>query len=302
MNWPRRRKPNVSRRWVSDVGAMVSIGEALTQGREQLGSHSESASLDTQVLLADLLGCSKEWLIAHPEEPLPHETQQEFHDALRQLTAGVPLPYVLGWWEFYGRKFRLTPDVLIPRPETEGLIEHGLRFLDEKPGRSRMIDVGTGSGCIATSMALERSRLRVIATDKSLPAIRLARENALVHKVHDRIEWLQSDLLEGIGAVFDLILANLPYIPTARLVDLPVAETEPRDALDGGEKGLDLIRRLIQALPDRLSDQGMALLEIDESHGDEVTKMASQILPSAEVRLLPDLAGLDRVVSIKRTG
>lgn len=281
---------------------MLSVREAQALGREKLQSHSESAGMDTQVLLADLLGCSKEWLLAHPEESLPQEVQIEFHDALSQLNSGMPLPYVLGWWEFYGRKFKLTPEVLIPRPETEGMVEIALKFLDETPGHAKVMDVGTGSGCIAISIAAERLNLRVVATDKALPAIRLARENALVHAVHDRIEWVQCDLLNGLKTTVDLIMANLPYIPSERLVELPVAETEPRDALDGGEKGLDLIRRMIQDLPDRLSSLGIALLEIDESHGHEVVTIARDVFPSAEVKLLPDLASLDRYVSIKRTG
>ena len=269
---------------------IASIQAALTLGRQQLDVHSDTASLDVQVLLAHLLSRSKAWVLAHPEYSLPEEIQQELSDSIQRLIEGEPLPYLLGQWEFYGRMFHITPDVLIPRPETEGLIEHALAYVSRLGRPGVMIDAGTGSGCIAITLAAEQADLRVIATDHSLGALRVAKKNASLHAVTKRIALIQCDLLEGVGGRVDLILANLPYIPSKRLDQLAVAAYEPLLALDGGALGLDLIVRLIDQLPYYLVDGGMALLEIDHSHAQAVRNRMESVFPGAHVAVLPDLS------------
>ncbi|TFH35139.1 MAG: peptide chain release factor N(5)-glutamine methyltransferase, partial [Anaerolineales bacterium] len=199
-------------------------------------------------------------------------------------------------WEFYGRMFEITPDVLIPRPETEGLIEQALAYLDRLGRPGRMIDVGTGSGCIAVTLAAERPSLQVIATDRSPGALRVAKRNARLHSVAERIAWIQCDLLDGIRKPADLILANLPYIPSTRLEHLAVAAYEPQLALNGGVLGLDLIVRLIDQLPDQLNDRGVAILEIDESHARAVVEHMEIVFPGAQIAVFPDLSQQDRYV------
>ncbi len=277
-----------------------TIGSALKLARGTLEPISESASSDAQVLLASFLERPKAWVLAHPEFQLTKDIQNRILDALERLGAGDPLPYVLGRWAFYGRGFKVTPSVLIPRPETEVLIEMGLAFLKGLDQPGMVVDVGTGTGCLAVTLAAESSGLGVLATDRSGAALKVARENAELHGVSDRIHWVQADLLGAISVRFDLVLANLPYIPSSRLMQLSVGDHEPRAALDGGEHGLDFITRLIAQLPQRLSKRGMALLEIDESQGERVTALSMEILPAAEVRLKQDLAGLDRYVTISR--
>jgi release factor glutamine methyltransferase len=208
------------------------------------------------------------------------------------------LPYVLGYWEFYGRRFKVNPSVLIPRPETEGLIELALAFIDNQNHPSNVLDVGTGSGCIAVTLAGERRDVQVVAMDYSREALKLARENAYTHKVIDRIYWFQGDLLYALKACFDLVVANLPYIPSDRLDNLSVASHEPRLALDGGDRGLELIKALIHQLPDRLTETGLALLEIDDSHSNAIITCANEFFPKADITLMPDLAGHERYVSI----
>ena len=224
--------------------------------------------------------------------------QQALAIAAGRLEAGEPLPYVLGEWEFFGLPFSLTPQVLIPRPETERLVELALAWLDKHPERRIAADIGTGSGCIAVTLSARMNHLRVIATDISGEALQVASDNILRHKVADRCKLVQSDLMDNLDGSFDLICANLPYIPAATLHSLEVYRREPTLALDGGEHGLDLIARLMQQAPSRLAPGGLLLLEIEASQGADVSALAHQAFPTGKVRLIADFAGLDRVVSI----
>jgi release factor glutamine methyltransferase len=210
---------------------------------------------------------------------------------------------VLGHWDFYGLDFSMTPDVLIPRPETELLVERALDWLRAHPGRRRVADIGTGSGCIAVSLAANVPDLRVLATDISSLALEVAKANAQKHAVSDRVQFLHADLFNFQPStfnfqLFDLIAANLPYIPTDRLEILDVARREPRLALDGGADGLKLIGRLLMAAPGALAPGGLCLLEIDAEHGKTACALARAAFPQADVSLIPDLAGLDRLILV----
>ena len=260
---------------------------------------TDTPSLDAQVLLAHVCGRDRGWILAHPEYTLDPEETLRLADGLAQLMAGVPLPYVLGSWEFYGLDFKVTPQVLIPRPETELLVDTALKWLQARPERRKAAEAGTGSGCIAISLAVNLPDLEFTVTDISPPAAAIARENAVRHQVASRVRVLVGDLLEDLPGPFDLIAANLPYIPSQTLRQLPVFRREPVLALDGGEDGLDLIARLIEQSAQKLSPGGITLLEIEAGQGAQSQALAAEHFPKAVITVLRDLAGLDRLLTIQ---
>lgn len=276
-----------------------TLGAALDMGRRTLSKISETPSLDTQLLLCQVLERERAWLLAHLDAELNMPAGQRFLEMLARCEAGEPLPYVLGWKEFYGRRFRLDEHVLIPRPETELMVEKALEFLGSRTAGSLVADVGTGSGCVAVTLVAEAPVAGVVATDLSLPALHVARTNAYQHGVAERIQFIQADILSPFSGTFDLICANLPYIPEPRLAILDVAQREPRLALDGGEDGLKLIRRLIRSLPHRLQRSGQACIEIDQGQGELVLELSRNVLPHAQMRVHKDLAGLERLLVLE---
>jgi release factor glutamine methyltransferase len=276
-----------------------TVKSALDAAQQRLEAVSETAALDAQVLLAHLLNRGRAWVLAHPEAPLSAEQAKSLEQMLKRLQSGEPLPYVLGHWEFYGLDFSLTPDVLIPRPETELLVERAVQWLKVHPFRRLAADVGTGSGCIAVALAVNFPDLYIVAGDRSFGALKVAQANAYKHGVAGRIDCIQLDLLPETGKPFDLVCANLPYIPRSELNNLPVVKREPVMALDGGEEGLELIRRLLKRAPHLLAPGGYLLLEIEASHGEAVLVMAQQAFPEGKVELLIDLAGRDRLVTVE---
>jgi len=280
------------------------LSPTVSQLLSQAGDRSlpgDTPSLDAQVLLAHVLGRSRAWVLAHREDPVEQEQAAAFERLLSRLQQGEPLAYLTGNREFYGLSFRVTPEVLIPRPETELLVERALAWLRDHRERRVAADVGTGSGCIAVTLAVHGPDLHLFASDLSLPALRLARENARRHGVQERVSFVQADLL-GVyhqQATFDLLCANLPYIPTAVLNQLAVGLWEPVLALDGGEDGLTSIRRLLAEARLRLSPGGLALLEIEAGQGEAACSLAREAFPGAQVRIHQDLAGLDRLVEVE---
>ncbi len=258
------------------------------------------AALEAQVLLAHALNRPRAWLLAHPEVPLPPDLLAPLAQQLDRLAAGVPLPYLTGEQEFFGLDFEVTPDVLIPRPETELLVETALAWLQ---ARSRQIitaaDVGTGSGCIAVALAHHAPNLRVFASDRSPAALAVARRNLLRHSLLRRVTLLQADLLTALRGPLDLLCANLPYIPSGKLAHLSVARHEPRLALDGGPDGLSLVAALLSDAPRLLAPGGLALLEIEAGQGPAALQLAQAAFPHARATVLPDLAGLDRLIKIE---
>ena len=261
--------------------------------------HSETPALDAQVLLAHILAKPRVWVLTHPEATPSPEQEKALKKALSQLQSGVPLPYVIGHWEFFGLDFNLTPDVLIPRPETEELVEEALAWLDRKPD-ARVLDMGTGSGCIPIALARNAPDLRLVAVDRSNASLHIARQNAAKHGVAKQITFIQSDLFSNVPpAPRNLLLANLPYIPTETLKTLDVYTREPTLALDGGADGLNLIRRFLKDAPKFLAPNGMMLLEIDASHGQKALETAKAFFPEAECALLQDLSERDRFIKIQ---
>lgn len=269
---------------------------------ERLEPLSDTPLLDAQVLLAHVLEHPRTWVLAHPEARLSAQQAARLHASLERLQAGEPLPYVLGSWEFYSLQFALTAETLIPRPETELLVDQALTWLRLHPARHRVADVGTGSGCIAIALCYSLPALQVVATDISAGALRTALKNARTHSAQERISFVQADLLtpfEHPHARFDLVCANLPYIPTATLRRLPVFAREPVLALDGGPEGLDLISRLLEQVRQCLSAGGLLLLEIEARQGQAARALALGAFPAAEVEVLPDLAGHDRLLRVQ---
>lgn len=270
----------------------------------RLASISDTPALDASVLLAHIIDKPRTWVIAHPALSLTSEQQTNLRAALEELERGEPLPYILGHWEFFGLNFEITPDVLIPRPETEILVEKAIAWLQASPERRTIADVGTGSGAIAVTLAMHVQHAYILATDISLPALKVAKRNAIKFDVAGRIDFVQCDLLPPhhdplpTDLHFDLICANLPYIPAKTLQTLTVFGKEPTIALDGGEDGFSLIRRLLKIAPEWLAPNGMILLEIEDSLGNQALSLAYDSFSESTIHLHQDLTGRDRLLEI----
>jgi release factor glutamine methyltransferase len=302
---------------------VATVGELLSGAGARLReAGSESPRLDAEVLLAHAIGTERTILLAHPELTVGDEAAARFEDAVTRRSRGEPVAYIRGIKEFFGLAFATDNRALIPRPETERLVEAGRNTVMTRlgaPGRGRdpapvrIVDVGTGSGVVIVALAVELRRRKVdlgrdvslLATDASSDALGLARENAVGHAVADVIEFVEADLLppappDGADPI-DVILANLPYVRSDAIGGLPVAASfEPVIALDGGPDGLVVARRLLSLLPAVLADDGVALLEIGADQGSAAPAAAEEVLPGWSAAIEPDLAGLPRVLRVTR--
>jgi release factor glutamine methyltransferase len=287
-----------------------TISKTLARAAAQLQAAS-APHLDAELLLAHVLGLSRASLYAHPERPLPDQQLGAYQALLEQRALGVPLPYLTGHIEFYGLDISVSQHVLIPRPETETLVDLVLnRHLPTCPGGQcqgpatrhfSLADVGTGSGCIAIALAVYAPQARIYALDLSPGALAVARANARRHGVARRITFIQSDLLAALPQPVDLIVSNPPYVAAGEWPTLPreVREHEPRLALHGGPDGLDVARRLLEQARDNLLPGGALLVEIGAAQGADAIRLARQFYPSASVSLQTDLAGRDRVLCVQ---
>jgi release factor glutamine methyltransferase len=270
----------------------VDLRTALLQGQKLLeDAHVTAPRLTAEVLLAHATGHDRTWLYAHSNEELRQVWWIHYGRYLHQRTQGHPTQHITGRQEFYGREFRVTPDVLIPRPETEHVIEAALEH-----AHGNVLDIGTGSGAIAVTLALE-NEARIFATDLSLEALRIARENASA--LGAGVTFVQCDLASSFAAnAFDLVVSNPPYVPT--LEDLPreVRDHEPAMALFAGPNGLDIYRRLIPEARRLLKPGGYLIMELASPTAPEVAQMLHDNAWQ-EIRIAPDLAGLPRI-SISR--
>ena len=295
---------------------MATVQELLSIGVERLrASGSESPRLDAELLLARTVGLDRTRIIAYPEAPVGESAAAAYEADLARREKGEPIAYIRGLKEFHGLAFATDARALIPRPETERVVDLAeaevvtrLLAAPRPPGTRpvRVVDVGTGAGpiAIALAVALRRRRMldevHILATEIDPDALRLARENAVAHVVADRIEFIVTDLLPLDGQLLDVIGANLPYIPTDEVDRLPVAASfEPRGALDGGPDWVDPIRAHVERMPRVLRADGVALLEIGSDQADAVTTLVAERVPDWTCEVLPDLAGLPRVARIE---
>jgi release factor glutamine methyltransferase len=281
----------------------TSIGEALANGTRRLAAVGvESARLDADLLLADALGVSRAALLARRPEPLPEAAWARFEARLDRRAAREPLAYILGWKEFYGLSFEVSPAVLIPRPESELLVEEALAHLAREPQAHtrtpRVADVGTGSGCLAVAIAVHAPQARLVAVDQSAAALALARRNAARHAVLGQVRFVRGDLLSGVRGPLDVVVANLPYVAAEELAGLmpEVRRYEPRVALDGAADGLALLRPLVTQAAGRLAPGGLLLLEVAAGQAGRVADLLLATGAFAEVATRRDLAGVERLV------
>jgi release factor glutamine methyltransferase len=258
----------------------------------------DSPRLDAELLLAHVLGANRAAVLARPERKLTPKELTSFRYLVARRAAREPLAYIVGHREFFGLEFNVDPRVLIPRPETELLVEHALNLARQMPAPIQVADVGAGSGAIAVALAVHLPQATIYALDDSAGALAVTAVNARRHGVVDRVHCLQGDLLSPLPGPVDLIAANPPYVSTGEWQDLipEIRNYEPRTALDGGPDGLSLIRRLLATAGASLRPGGALLLEIGAEQGQAVTALARESLPQAGVQLVLDYAGLDRLV------
>ena len=280
------------------------LKEALHQAAKTLASASiEDAPLEAELLVMHLLGIDRAQLYCRLEEELGPYDVHALDQLLERRLGHEPIAYIVGRREFLGNDFYVAPGVLIPRQETELLVEMTLDFVFCRfPHRDPIIaDIGTGCGAIAISLALILPQAKIYATDISPRALEIAATNCDRHHVPDRVHLLEGDLLDPLPEPVDIIIANLPYIKDADLTQLSaeIRKFEPLSALAGGEDGLDKVRQLLSQAREKLRPGGLVLVEIAAAQGEVVVSWARQLLPQARVELAQDLGGCDRVLSVK---
>jgi release factor glutamine methyltransferase len=276
----------------------VSVADALDRGIACLADSSESARADALLLLAHALRRSREWIVAHPEERPSEEQLTELVRLCERRRSGMPIAYLLGSAGFYGREFLVNESVLVPRPETEHLVEDAIRFIRDRSGAAlRVLDVGIGCGAIACTVAAETGAI-VDGTDVSSAAVAVADENARRLNLAERCRFYHGDLAVPVAQNrYDVVIANLPYVPTSALPTLPnPAAYEPREALDGGPDGLTLYRRLLAQIPALLKPNALLLCEAAPATIGRLTSMVRITLPSFSISVAHDYSGLDRYI------
>ena len=255
--------------------------------------------MNAEVLMMFTLGVDRAYLYAHPERRLTPDEASRYEQALAERARGVPSQYITGHQEFWGMDFIVTPAVLIPRPETEHLIETVLPLASPLPS-PQIVDVGTGSGCIAIVLASELPRATIYATDISSPALEIARANAARHQVETRIEFREADLLHGLPqAAFDFVVSNPPYVGESEedQVQLEVRKFEPRNAVFAGHTGIEVIARLVPQAGAALNPGGWLVMEISGSIHNRVLDL---LKTWDSVQTFPDLQGISRVVAARK--
>jgi release factor glutamine methyltransferase len=282
----------------------VTLREALRQAEARIAFRNiPDARIEAELLLMHCLSIRKAELYARLGEPLPAAIGREFEALVERRLRHEPAAYILGKHEFYGIELYVDPRVLIPRPETELLVETALAFVEQRFGGERpcfVVDVGTGSGAIAIALALHLPQARIYATDASSGAIDVARLNCSRHGVEGRVELLMGDLLEPLSRPVDVIVANLPYVKDADIPQLmpEIRDFEPVAALAGGADGLDKVRLLLAQAKDNLLPRGAVMLEIGLGQAEEAVSLAKRHFPEGKVDLLKDFAGIERVLRI----
>ncbi|HVR45903.1 MAG TPA: peptide chain release factor N(5)-glutamine methyltransferase [Candidatus Binatia bacterium] len=274
-----------------------SVGNALRRGISVLSESTGSARADALILLAHVLGRSREWIVAHDDARLSEGDLALFTDLCARRRQGEPVAYITGSACFYGREFIVDESVLVPRPETEHLVDEAVAFLRGLGTAGRVLDVGTGSGAIACTIAAETNAV-VDATDVSPEAVALAARNAERLAIGGRCRFLCGDLAAPVkGERYDVVVANLPYVPTADLPAGPDSTSfEPRVALDGGPDGLTVYRALLRGIADHVTAKAMVLLEAAPPTIERLIELTQNSLRNSTVTIGNDYAGLARYV------
>ncbi len=287
------------------TGIPVTLREALTSTVSRLAAANvPSPRMNAELLLMFTLGCDRAYLHAHPERKLTDDEQGRYDQSIGERARGVPAQYITGHQEFWGMDFVVTPAVLIPRPETEHVVETVLQLESgdggaRSPRALRIVDAGTGSGCIAVALARELPLAEIHATDISASALEIARANAARHQFDGRIQFHEGDLLQGLETGgFDIVVSNPPYVGESQedQVQLEVRKFEPRCAVFAGATGLEVIARLIPQAHDKLKPGGWLVMEISGTMGDEVRRL---LTGWDEVRITNDLQDIPRVMSAR---
>lgn len=281
-----------------------SISQTLLEGSQTLGRAGiPEPRREATTLLAHLLNQDRTFLISHDQEPVPEDLRARFRDFVERRAAGEPSQYVTGRQDFYGRTFIVNANVLIPRPETELLVEAALDYLDDPTSLLSICDVGTGSGCIVITLLHELPSARGIGLDISEAALTVAEKNAQDHKVTNRVSFLVSDCFDSLKGPtsFDLIVSNPPYVSATAVPGLQreVRDYEPLVALSPGSDGLSIIRRLLHDSPAFLGDNGLLIMEIGFDQAEATRSLIDSRLWD-EVAIVPDLAGIPRIVVLRK--
>jgi len=261
------------------------------------------ASVEAELLLGHVLGMSKTQLYTETQRGLASAEIKQLWRLVRRRLDHEPTAYILGHCEFFGTDFYVDCHTLIPRPETELLVEKAVEFAQHifHPGKQITIaDIGTGCGAIVVSLALALPQAKIYATDISASALRVAEINCQRHAVNSQVELLQGNLLEPLPQPVDMVIANLPYIKNYEFKDLSpeIRNFEPKIALAGGKNGLDKIQQMLEQMPRKLNYRACLLLEIGQGQGEMVTSLINSYFPQANIELIPDLGGIERVVKV----
>ena len=276
----------------------ISIAEWRYKMRNEISSISDTADIEINAILCKVLGKDLAWCLTHSEEELSELDLVMLNQQIEILRKGIPLPYIIGEIEFFGHHFFVDSNVLIPRPETEILVENAIEWISSHRDITKIVDIGTGSGAIVLSVLNEFPFLNGLGIDLTRSALEIAKKNRNNFSIKN-LDFLQMDSLNGLASNFDVILANLPYIPESEVHKLDVVKYEPLIALNGGEKGIEIISRLIEQIPDHLSLPGLVLLEIQFDQSSVIKEVISKTLNNANVSVIKDYAGLDRVIKIE---
>jgi release factor glutamine methyltransferase len=282
----------------------VQLKQTLASAISRLNAdHVPSARLNAELLLMFILNCDRAYLYAHPERELTRDEQSRYAAALVERARGVPTQYITGHQEFWGMDLIVTPAVLIPRPETEHVIESVMDRVGRAPAPSELLrisDVGTGSGCIALALAKELPQVEILATDISAAALEIARANAARHQLESRIQFREADLLAGFeNDAFDFIVSNPPYVGESEedQVQLEVRKFEPRGAVFAGPTGMEVIMRLVPQAHAALKPGGWLVMEISGAISEKVQRLLQHW---NDVRIRPDLQSIPRVVQAQK--
>lgn len=285
----------------------MTLAEAIQKAAERLSAHNvPNARLDAELLLRHALEKDRTWILVHMQDRLDDQGQRSFEQSIERRKLREPLQYITGTQEFWGLPFRVTRDVLIPRPETEFVIEAALKMLSGTT-IPVVVDLCTGSGCIAISLAKELPKARIFATDRSDRAVHIAQENARQNGVADRIRFLEGDLFGTLEEMdlrgrIDCVVTNPPYVRSGDLAALQpeVRNFEPEMALVAGPEGIEIAERIILQAPEYLKPGGSLIMEMGIGQTEALRKIVEETHMFGPIGIVKDLAGIERVITAKR--